>query len=399
MRGTLKEFNDFVENGRTGNCDVVADNPHGLEDLANEFYQENADPNTSPNFQLDDADDYSLLMDLLDDRRVESNPSLTLCLLRILKVLSRKAVNRANIEEEDVTTVTKYLQSPRTRAIASEIANVVLNICYEKQNVIMLIKANGVPPLRDFLRNDDEDIQSNAAGALQSLSYQEEGRIHLREIGVLPLIIPLLNHSSVKVRTRCVGVIHNMSSDIPSIAILRGGKAIEPLVQMLSAPQATICSSAAGAIQNLSREAASKEEIVALQGIPPLTDLLFGSDVASQVISCSFIGGASAAVSRGLTCAHGAGLRRGSFAEPAGPASGAGSHYGGRAPADERAARRIWPGYHACPRDGHGIPRYLLPRPGRLTAPARRCRRAAPGAARETGPAGPGHPAAAFQRS
>ena len=168
---------------------------------------------------------------------------------------------------------------------------------------------------------------------------------------------------------------------------------------MLSAPQATICSSAAGAIQNLSREAASKEEIVALQGIPPLTDLLFGSDVASQVISCSFIGGASAAVSRGLTCARGAGMRRGSFAEPAGPAAGAGSHYGGRAPADERAARRIWPGYHACPRDGHGIPRYLLPRPGRLTAPARRCRRAAPGAARETGPAGPGHPAAAFQRS
>ena len=283
---TLKEFNEFVENGSKGNRSVVADNPQGLEAIANEFHHANADPNASPNFQLDDADDYSLLMDLLDDRRVDANPSLSLALLRMLKVLSRKAVNRTNIEDQDIATITKYLQSPRTRSIASEVSNVVLNICYEKSNVIMLIKANGVPPLRDFLKTDDEDMQSSAAGALQSLSYQEQGRIHLREIGVLPLIIPLLTHVSVKVRTRCVGVIHNMSSDIPSIAILRLGKAIGPLVQMLSAPQPTICSSAAGAIQNLSREAASKEEIVALQGIPPLTDLLFGSDVASQVTPC-----------------------------------------------------------------------------------------------------------------
>jgi hypothetical protein len=286
---TLGEFNSFVEKGNSGKHSVAADNPQGLEAIANEFYQANSDPNSSPNFQLDDADDYSLLMDLLDDKRVESNTSLSLALLRMLKVLSRKEVNRTNLEDEDVTTITKYLTSPRTRAIASEVSNVVLNICYEKSNVIMLIKANGVPPLRDFLKTDDEDVQSSAAGALQSLSYQEQGRIHIREIGVIPLVIPLLTHSSVKVRTRCVGVVHNMSSDIPSIAILRLGKAIEPLVQMLSAPQPTICSSAAGAIQNLSREAASKEEIVALQGIPPLTDLLFGSDVASQVISeCYF---------------------------------------------------------------------------------------------------------------
>jgi hypothetical protein len=281
---SLNEFNEFIEKGNAGNGKAVADNPQGLQALADEFYKENVDPNTSPNFQLEDtSDDYSLLMDLLDDRRVEANPNLTLALLRMLKVLSRKAVNRSNVEEQDIVTIVKFLSSPRTRGIASEASNVVLNICYEKQNVNMIIKANGVPPLRDFLKNDDEEMQSNAAGALQSLSYQEEGRIHLREIGVLPLVIPLLTHTSIKVRTRCVGVIHNMSSDIPSIAILRVGKAIEPLVHMLSAPQATICSSAAGAIQNLSREAASKEEIVELQGIPPLTDLLFGSDVASQV--------------------------------------------------------------------------------------------------------------------
>jgi hypothetical protein len=117
---SLNEFNEFIAKGNAGNGKAVADNPQGLQVLADEFYKENVDPNTSPNFQLEDnADDYSLLMDLLNDRRVEANPTLTLSLLRMLKVLSRKAVNRSNVEEQDTATIVKFLQSPRTRGIAS----------------------------------------------------------------------------------------------------------------------------------------------------------------------------------------------------------------------------------------------------------------------------------------
>lgn len=47
--------------------------------------------------------------------------------------------------------------------------------------------------------------------------------------------------------------------------------------------QVAICGSAAGAIQNLSREQLSKVEILEANGLPPLNDLLFGSDVPTQV--------------------------------------------------------------------------------------------------------------------
>lgn len=53
--------------------------------------------------------------------------------------------------------------------------------------------------------------------------------------------------------------------------------------ELLFGLQVAICGSAAGAIQNLSREQLSKSLIIELNGVPPLTDLLFGSDVQSQV--------------------------------------------------------------------------------------------------------------------
>ena len=84
-------------------------------------------------------------------------------------------------------------------------------------------------------------------------------------------------------RIRAVGVIHNMSSDVPSISVIRTGGAIKELVSLLSDPNVVICSSAAGAIQNLSREQASKDMIVEVGGVPPLSDLLFGTDVQTQV--------------------------------------------------------------------------------------------------------------------
>ena len=50
-----------------------------------------------------------------------------------------------------------------------------------------------------------------------------------------------------------------------------------------------MCGSAAGALQNLSRESASRAEILQLGAVPPLSDLLFGSDVQSQVCAAGAI--------------------------------------------------------------------------------------------------------------
>mmetsp|Transcript_15305 Transcript_15305/g.38434 ORF Transcript_15305/g.38434 Transcript_15305/m.38434 type:complete len:353 (-) Transcript_15305:54-1112(-) len=281
---TLEEFNDFIQSGGVGlNRSAVRDDPDKVQELAEDFYYLNEDPSTSPNLRIDDVDQYSFLMDCLDDGKTKSNPALSFALFRMLKVLSRKEVNRLAMEDGDMKTIVGYMVKPKTSQIASEVSSVVLNACYEKENVVRFIKCKGVAFLLEFVKDHDDDVAANAAGALQSLSYQEVGRDELRELGTLEILIPALKHTSVKVRTRSVGVIHNMSSDVHSIAILREGDAIKTLVSMLSAPQVHICGSAAGAIQNMSREQQSKKEILENNGVPPLNDLLFGADVPTQV--------------------------------------------------------------------------------------------------------------------
>ena len=281
---TIVDFNEFIQHAGLGkNKHPLQDNPGKVESMASAFYKLNEDPMESPNLQVEDGDDYSFLMDLLDDKRVLVDPDLALALLRMMKVLSRKLNNRNNMEQEDISTIAKYLRNPDSTSVMGEAASIMLNACYERQNVIMAIKADVPTHLTWLLDSDIEDVTANATGALQSLSYQEEGRVHIRELEILDHVFPLLSHTSVKVRTRAVGVIHNMSSDALSIAAIRGGGAIKELVKLLSDPVVVICSSAAGAIQNLSREQASKELIMELGGVPPLTDLLFGTDVQTQV--------------------------------------------------------------------------------------------------------------------
>ena len=64
---------------------------------------------------------------------------------------------------------------------------------------------------------------------------------------------------------------------------------IGPLVALLRAPSAAVCGSAAGALQNLSREAAARKEARELGAVVPLGDLLFGTDVQSQVCAAGAI--------------------------------------------------------------------------------------------------------------
>ena len=61
------------------------------------------------------------------------------------------------------------------------------------------------------------------------------------------------------------------------------------LIQLLRVPSAPVCGSAAGALQNLSRESNSRSEILSLGAVVPLSDLLFGSDVQSQVCAAGAI--------------------------------------------------------------------------------------------------------------
>ena len=86
----------------------------------------------------------------------------------------------------------------------------LLNACYEADNVDSVLRLGGVPavvaalggaptPAADAL---GQAVQANSAGAIQSICYQERGRRAVRECGAVGALVGLLASQSVKVRTR-----------------------------------------------------------------------------------------------------------------------------------------------------------------------------------------------------
>ena len=65
-------------------------------------------------------------------------------LLTHLKVLSRKEINRKRIGHKAIALLLKHLNDPIVGSkIQAEGANVVLNICYEKENVNAILASGG----------------------------------------------------------------------------------------------------------------------------------------------------------------------------------------------------------------------------------------------------------------
>jgi len=270
-----KHLRSFLNSG--------AENVGAVYRILQQFVEANEDPKTSPNFRTPGADDLQFLIKVAKVKNITEDEDISLLLLKCFKILSRKQENRASIGEGGIRTITQFLQAPLSTRIAGEGANVILNICYEKDNVEHVLKCNGVLPLVSFLKAGDLDLQANAAGAIQSICFQEKGRLHVRDCGSIPSIIDLLPCENTKVQTRAVGAIHNMSSDPDSIRIIRRKDGIPHLIELLSSEHTAISGSAAGALQNVSREVASRRIIRESGAVPPLSALLFGADLQAQV--------------------------------------------------------------------------------------------------------------------
>ena len=306
--------------------DVAAARPQKLLNALTAFVTANEDAARSPNYAKATPDDLEPAAALLGSPAVKASDALLVRVLKCCKILSRKYDNRVGLGATVVDDLVDVLHADVADDVAGEAANVVLNICYERENVARLVDAGGVPPLVAYLGSANAELQANAAGAIQSICFQKEGRAHARDLGAIEGVLPLLSSPSLKVRarnsyparnssstrairrraiprptrrprtsrapqvqTRAVGAVHNMSSEPEAIKIVRRLGGIGPLVALLRAPSAAVCGSAAGALQNLSREAAARKEARELGAVVPLGDLLFGTDVQSQVCAAGAI--------------------------------------------------------------------------------------------------------------
>ncbi|KAK3274827.1 hypothetical protein CYMTET_17011 [Cymbomonas tetramitiformis] len=276
---TFKAVNSYLK----GSPNAAATDRDTAQKVLTKFVAQNEDPKASPNFAAQGGDDMKFLIKLARHPAVDENAALGLLILKTFKILSRKHDNRIAFGAEGIRSVVRFLSAPLNTRIAGEGANVILNICYEKDNVEHVLKSDGVIPLVAFLETPDLDLQANAAGAIQSICFQEQGRISVRECNAIPAIIKLLDCDNQKVQTRAVGAVHNMSSDPEAIRTIRRKNGIPHLIRLLSSEASAICGSAAGALQNVSREVASRQLIRDGGAVPPLSALLFGTDMQAQV--------------------------------------------------------------------------------------------------------------------
>jgi hypothetical protein len=230
--------------------DCAVSRPAKLQTALQAFVSLNEDAGRSPNYQSQGPDDLDSVVKLLSSDAVKAHDQLLLCVLKMLKILTRKYDNRVRLGSHIVEDLVEVLHQRLSVECSGEASNVVLNICYERDNVVRLVSAGGVPPLISFAKDDSHaDLQANAAGAVQSICFQKEGRTFVRELGAIEAVLPLLGSANLKVQTRAVGAVHNMSSEPEAIRVIRRLGGVPLLVQLLRVPSAPVCGSAAGALQ------------------------------------------------------------------------------------------------------------------------------------------------------
>ncbi|CAM9231079.1 unnamed protein product, partial [Choristocarpus tenellus] len=263
--------------------EAVENNVNGIAAAIRDFLGVNLDPASSPNRQTEArinlaVDDMAAIFVVLSSDCLPENSTLLL-LLQVLKVLLRKQVNRKAMGKQGVQAVTNLLKS-----ITCECANVILNMCYDRENVDLFLEVDGVRALVPLINSKDEKMQASGLGALQSVCFERAGREVARaDVGVIRRVVRLLVSSSPKVRARALGAVHNLSTDPGLIGVIREEGGLAPLVGMLRHPEPQMCGGAAGTIQNLSREMQSRDQLAALGVVGPLSDLLVGRHLKSQV--------------------------------------------------------------------------------------------------------------------
>ena len=275
----------------------IFDNNDALLEKLEAFVSSNACASSSPNLQTNKIDDLTGLQTIMTRKDLGKNTRLSFLLMQTFKILLRKLGNRQAVNERIVRDLVHIMQNccdeqryegGQKSKLATECANVCLNLCYEADNVELLVDSGGVEPLTIFLNTaNNTKLQASAAGALQSICFQSYGRSAARDSNdCIQSLVRLMSSDDPVLQARTVGAIHNISSDTFSIHMIREAGAIEPLISHLQSPYRGVCGSAAGAIQNLSREVASRNIIrKSAKAVESLSDLLFGNDM--EAVSCA----------------------------------------------------------------------------------------------------------------
>ncbi len=92
--------------------------------------------------------------------------------MQALKILARRQDNRQRCGGHTFQTLMPFCSTKQPPVIASEAANAALNLAYEAQNVVHLVRCKGEAALLQLLAGGHDEVLVNVAGAVQTLCYQ-----------------------------------------------------------------------------------------------------------------------------------------------------------------------------------------------------------------------------------
>ena len=121
--------------------DCAKSRPTKLAHTLQGFVSANEDASTSANYQADAPDRLDEIADLLGSPAVQANDDVLLRVLKSIKILSRKLDNRTRLGPLIASDLVAVLNRKSPAPVAGEAANVVLNICYERANVTLIMDA------------------------------------------------------------------------------------------------------------------------------------------------------------------------------------------------------------------------------------------------------------------
>eukprot|EP01023_Acetabularia_acetabulum_P018389 TRINITY_DN19287_c1_g1_i1.p1 TRINITY_DN19287_c1_g1~~TRINITY_DN19287_c1_g1_i1.p1 ORF type:complete len:341 (-),score=14.82 TRINITY_DN19287_c1_g1_i1:176-1198(-) len=253
-----------------------------LEDVLTSYVQCNSKSNV-----VTDVAEIQTIIGCLKLPDVKLYSCLVLLLLKVLKILCRNDKNRRYVSDEAIRTMILWMTHRGKNSvddeIATESANVLLNLCYQRENVNRCIKCQGLPLLLECLKDESNNrhkLRRSAAGAIQSICFQKKGRVAIRSINGIRCLVQLIQSSDEVLQMRALGAIHNLSADPASLKILRNLEIIPTSIYMLKNKEdheALI--SVVGILQNISREVASRSIIREKRAMNPLLNLIRMGDI------------------------------------------------------------------------------------------------------------------------
>lgn len=159
--------------------------------------------NKNSGFQSEPDKEPDEMRPLLASISLDMSTDMEMMVAKITKILLRAPTNRRALGRAGLAVLVQWLhRQTHTRTIAAgEIANVILNACYNGENVSIFVEVGGVGPLCILLRSRDVNVVASALGALQGICYVPVGRYAVRQDmevswNIFVLLTPLSSHSS-----------------------------------------------------------------------------------------------------------------------------------------------------------------------------------------------------------